>query len=98
MTITPLFASDTTAALAWPVAIVLLIGLLGIGSIWFIAKWGRRRWWGLLLAVFPTAVGGISLLAVMLTGALGFLYLVTAFPLICGLCGLYFWSRRIESP
>lgn len=94
MTITPLFASDTTAALAGPIAVVFGIGLLGLGSMVVIAKWGRRSWWGLLLALFPTVVGGALLAAVMIAQALGFLYVVAAFPLLCGLCSLYFWQQR----
>jgi len=94
MTITPILASDTTGALAWPVAILLCLGLLGFGSIVLIAKWGRRRWWGFWLAMIPTAVGGLSVLLLMSEGALAFFYAVAAFPLLCGVCGLYSWSRK----
>src|SRR5262245_54758194 len=96
MSFTPILASDTTAALAWPVAIVLSIGLLGLGSIVLIARWGRRRWWGLLLALLPTVVGGLLLLLLLNEGALAILYAIAAFPLLCGLLSLYFWSRKRE--
>jgi len=91
---TPILASDTTAALAWPVAILLSIGLLGFGSIFAIARWGRRRWWGLLLAIVPTGIGGLCLILLLSEGALPVFYAVAAFPLLCGLCSLYFWSRK----
>lgn len=94
MSFTPILASDTTAALAWPVAIVLSIGLLGLGSIVLIARWGRRRWWGLLLALLPTVVGGLSLLLLLSDGALAIFYAIAAFPFLCGLLSLYFWSRK----
>jgi len=97
MPITPILASDTTGALAWPVAILLCLGLIGFGGIVLIAKWGRRRWWGFLLAMLPTAVGGLALTLLMSDGALGFFYAIAAFPLFCGICGLYFWSRKRQA-
>lgn len=95
MTVIPLFASDTTAALAWPVGILLSLGLLAAGSLFLIAKWGRRRWWGLLVALLPTIVGGMALLLLLLSeGALAIFYAIAAFPLLFGVGSLLLWARR----
>ena len=94
MTITSILASDTTSVLAWPVAILEALGLLSLGMIPVNVTRGRRRWWGLTLAMLPTIVGGIVLLYLMSAGAVLTLDVIAAFPFVCGICSLILWSRK----
>ena len=98
MSFTPIFASDTSAAVGWYVSIPVYAGLLGLGSILVNFKWGKRRWWGLAIGLIPTVIGVLAfileiLFATLGTGGLYIFWAIAAFPLICGVCSLYLWRR-----
>lgn len=102
MNIMPILAEDIPVdALAWLFGIaggfgLLFSGMLGLASIIINAQWGRRRWWGLLLGIYPTASGGFALMILAsLSGSVSvFAYAAAAFPLLAGLGSLGLWSLK----
>jgi hypothetical protein len=96
MNMTPVLASNTIG----PLVVLLFLGpiVLGVLSLLCIPinrTWGRRRRWGLVIALIPT-IGGALMLFFLLTvrgGAPHFFYIAAAFPLLCGVRALQVWNR-----
>jgi hypothetical protein len=89
-------------AAGWYAAPPIFAGLLGLGAILANLKWGVRRWWGLILALVPSAIGSLMLLIQVLFTAFGtgtdyFFWLIAGFPLLCGILGLCLWQRKLNS-
>ena len=57
------------------------------------AKWGRRKWWGLLLGLLPVGIGGLLFALDVRDRPEGIYYFLSGFPLLCGIIGLVLWSR-----
>jgi len=98
----PILASDMAQAAGWYAAPPIFAGLLGLGAILANLKWGVRRWWGLILALVPSAIGSLMLLIQVLFTAFGtgtdyFFWLIAGFPLLCGILGLCLWQRKLNS-
>src|SRR5262245_40605628 len=82
-----------------PLIMILMLVPLGLGVLTFVSvalnkSVGRRRSWGLMLALIPTIGGGL-LLFLFLTvrgGAPIFFHLLAAFPFLGGLWSIYVWS------
>ena|SRR5690349_256575 len=76
----------------------LALAVLSVASIVVNRYWGRRRWWGLVLALIPTVGGGLLLIFFLTVrgGAPAIFRLLAALPLLCGLRSLVSWSRPIQ--
>jgi hypothetical protein len=107
MTISPMLASDTTAAFLGFAVIVLIMVTAGfgflLGSAAIALNWSisRRKWWGLLLALAPVPLAGAALLlSISIQGEptiAGFpnrvLIPVSTAPLFCVPFSLLLWTR-----
>ncbi|HEY7089715.1 MAG TPA: hypothetical protein VH518_16575 [Tepidisphaeraceae bacterium] len=98
-TLRPILAED------WgPLIMILTLVPLGLGVLTFVSvalnkSVGRRRSWGLVLALIPTLGGGL-LLFMFLTvrgGAPIAFHLIAAFPFLGGLWSIFLWSRAPEA-
>jgi hypothetical protein len=100
MTLTPILASDTTAAFLLPLVIFfwIVIGggtLAGLIALGFYCFKRAQRSWGMLLGTFSVATGAFGLLVLCCTVDVEPLVLVAVLtPLIIGILDLILWKRR----
>jgi hypothetical protein len=75
------------------------LGVITFGSVIVNKYWGRRKWWGLTLALIPTLAGGLVWLSFFtVTGGVPiFFHLAAAFPFLCGIWSIILWSQSPES-
>jgi len=79
---------------SWALAFAGFTGLVGLASLALNAKIGRRRWWGLLLALLPVLIGGFAFVLLFVTAnSLPGFYAIAGIPLVCGLFSLMLWRR-----
>jgi drug/metabolite transporter (DMT)-like permease len=97
--INPILASDTVGpvvALFFLAPIVLAI--VSLACIPINRTIGRRKWWGLVIALIPMLGGALLLffLATVRGGAPQFMYMVAVLPFLVGLRSLLLWRRPID--
>ena len=63
-------------------------------SLFVNAKWGRRKWWGLLLGLVPVGYAGLLLALDIRDRPETIYYFLSGFPLVCGIFGLILWNRQ----
>jgi hypothetical protein len=98
LTFAPILAEDWGPLILLLTAIPLGLGVLTFVSVAFSKSRGRRRWWGLVLALVPTIGGGLLLLMFLTAGGAPiFFHLIAAFPFFGGLWSVYLWSRKRET-
>jgi hypothetical protein len=98
-------ASDPTPLVHFLFYVPLAGGIASIACTWIVARFGRRKWWGLLLLIPPTAFGLWFLSAtwefflapphnavVILFAALA------ALPMVVALVGWYLWWHIANRP
>lgn len=98
MPIKPVLAEDWGPILVLASLLPLGLAVLSVASIVINRHWGRRRWWGLMLALIPTLAGALLLIFFLTVrgGAPAIFPLLAALPLLCGLQSLVSWSRPID--
>jgi hypothetical protein len=90
----PLLASDFGALVLLLVAVSFTVVFVGVAAIIVNSTIARRRWWGLLLAAIPIAMGGYFLfLEISSRGDWTGSFLFGALPLVLGIAAIITWSR-----
>jgi hypothetical protein len=90
-------ASDFSGVFEAVLAFLAVATILGGAVIAASASVGRRRWWGLLLAAWPIAVGLYMALWASAAGCDLMTYLIFVAPeLLLGVVAIIFWSLPRE--
>jgi hypothetical protein len=95
MIIPRILASDTTAAAIMFLFALVVLFACGAGGLMINRHWGRGRWWGLVLALIPLALGGFAefYLLTVRGGAPPFAHMIALLPLLVGIRSLQLWRR-----
>jgi len=57
--VSPLLAEDVGPVIMLAFFVPVGLGVITFGSVIVNKYWGRRKWWGLTLALIPTLLGGL---------------------------------------
>ncbi|MGA2441310.1 MAG: hypothetical protein ABSH08_10145 [Tepidisphaeraceae bacterium] len=97
--VSPLLAEDWGPIILLAFFVPVGLGVITFGSVIVNKYWGRRKWWGLTLALIPTLLGGLIWFYFLTVtgGAPIFFHLAAAFPFLCGIWSIILWSQPLET-